>query len=165
MNNHKRFLMLIIISIIHTIYELVIVNLIFFKFSNASLNPKLLKSFANINYCITLILYFLIGLVFLFLFLILTFQFSFICRNETTSENLRRNPNISNPFDDGCSKNIQQFFNNIYGYKDIITYNKLSTDYLNEVTLITEFYSILERKNSVSSIKSTAAVVEPDELL
>jgi hypothetical protein len=78
---------------------------------------------------------------------IIFFQIKFICSNETTSENIRRISNTSNPYNRGCKSNIKEFFYDMEGYRQIVTYNEVARDYLMTICLITEYYAILGRKS------------------
>ncbi len=103
--------------------------------------------FNNFFYLSTITLS-LITFIFLILLLaIIFFQIKFICSNETTSENIRRIAYTSNPYNRGCKSNIKEFLYDMEGFRDIVTYNEVARDYLMTTCLITEYYSMLERKS------------------
>jgi hypothetical protein len=97
--------------------------------SSTSSDEKAIYYLAGTMSCISVILF--IPLLFIILF-----HIKYICNNETTSENLRRIPQVRNIFDNGMRKNCHDFFNNLFEYKNEIKYSDQANIYLKRSTLV-----------------------------
>jgi hypothetical protein len=150
MHNHKKFIILIIISIIYCFSNIALLTIILIKLKDNPIESKHLNSFKNINYILTIFLITIVGVATVLLVILIFFQLKFIAKNETTSENIRRSAGMINLFDKGCKQNIKDFVSNIGGYKCLVNYNTNSKGYLSSVRLVTEFYNLIEIRISKS---------------
>lgn len=77
--------------------------------------------------------------VFISIAILLLFQLSFISKNTTTSEELRKEKKPIPDFDTGsCKENWDIFWNRIFSYKQKIEYNENSEFYLNKNITLAE---------------------------
>jgi hypothetical protein len=93
------------------------------------------KSFEFIT---TIVLLSVVSIFSVFILILIFFQTRSILCNQTTSEYIKSEGKVPNPFDEGLRRNISQFFCNIYGYKEKINLNESARLYLKNI-LITEY--------------------------
>ena len=128
--NQKTFLFFIYTCLLHcTIFILFIIYTIF--------EYKTSMSMKQYFFCV-LDLGIIIVITVMFFSLAL-YQFYFICTNQTTSENIKRNDLQQNQFNTGSiCKNITEFFKDPLGYKNRFLFNSASTELIEKTKLVRE---------------------------
>ena len=138
LNNHKHFIILIIINFIYFVYNMIVLmNLIFSR-----INKERIEELTTVNNLFLYLLVVLNGILVLFHLALLINHGTYICTGQTTSERIRRKKGAKNPFsNDSICKNIKEFWNYPMKYKEKIEYNDKASKFLDTNILICDYLS------------------------
>ena len=138
LNNHKDFIILVIVNIIFFSYNTII--LIHFLFSR--INKENIAELANVDNLFVYILLILNGFILLFHIALFINHSIYISTGQTTSEKIKRKKGATNPFTTGkILKNIIEFWSYPMKYRERIEYNDKALKYLDTNILICDYLS------------------------
>jgi len=137
-NNNRKFIMLLVINLIVCAYNpIVLLLFIFLRFEEED-KDKVNQA----DRLCTLILIILNSFLFLFHGILILSHSLYIGTGQTTSEKIKRNPNITNPFcRDSCCENMDEFWKCPMKYRENIKYNENASKYINTNILISDYLS------------------------
>ena len=138
LNNHKHFIILIIINIFFYIYNTIL--LIFFTLS--IINNEKISDLANVENIFLYILLIINSALFLFHFALFITHSIYIITGQTTSEKIRRAKGAKNPYSTNSAlKNIIEFWKYPMRYREKIEYNQNASNFLDTNILICDYLS------------------------
>lgn len=138
-DNHKKFLMLLPITIIYLIQCFATLMCLFLCLEKVQGNIVVYEQITIAEMVISSLLCGIVLCVFFFVSALICTQSFYISINQTTSENIKKLKNSINPYTLGSScDNIKEFFNDSLGYKKRIEYNSNSKRYLDKVVLLSD---------------------------
>ena len=133
-HNHKRFLILIVYSLFHSI-----LHFSFNVYILVNYGDKICTS----TYLTCLFLVVFSGLVNIFLTLLILYQIYFISQDITTSEYLRMDKYKANLFDDNFKLNWKKFLFDEENFETDLIYNDNAKQIMQKTYLIKDFYKCL----------------------
>lgn len=138
LNNHKDFIILMIINLIFCIFNTIII--MYFIFSRINKDD-----YSQLTKVDNIFLYILLGLngsILLFHIALLINHTIYICTGQTTSEKIRRKKGAPNPFaNESKIKNCLEFWKYPMKYKEKIEYNDKASKFLDTNNLICDYLS------------------------
>jgi hypothetical protein len=166
--NHHSFLFYSIYSFVICMFYMIL-TIIFLVHDIKNIghnNEECIDPNNNEYFCNTYKVYNFIFVLFtwiftMFLACLVFFQVKFISSNVTTSEYLSKT-NV-NTFDKGFKNNWKQFMNDIYKYKESITYNEMGKYYINSNVLLQDYFINLSKKSFLKSSKKSAITINDDK--
>ena len=138
LNNHRHFIILLIVNLIFFIYNTsILMSLIFIRFDKQGLNELTMVE--------NLFLFFLVvlnGVLLLFHIALLINHSIYICTGQTTSEKVRRKPRAKNPYKkEKATQNCLEFWKYPMKYRERIEYNDKASKFLDTNILICDYLS------------------------
>ena len=138
LNNHRHFIILLIVNLIFFIYNTsILMSLIFIRFDKQGLNELTMVE--------NLFLFFLVvlnGVLLLFHIALLINHSIYICTGQTTSEKVRRKPRAKNPYKkEKAIQNCLEFWKYPMKYRERIEYNDKASKFLDTNILICDYLS------------------------
>ena len=138
LNNHKDFILLLIINFIFFIYNTILLFIfIFSKITKEKINEltKVENIFLYILLCFN-------GTLLLFHFALLLNHTIYICTGQTTSEKIRRKKGATNPFTyHKICQNFNEFWKYPMKYRERIEYNDKALEFLDTNILVCDYLS------------------------
>lgn len=136
--NHKKFLLLLLITIIYLLFNIFTIGIVIFNVGFVSYTNT--SKLSSLDYFLSIIYGVLILIVITFVLSLIVYQTIFISTNQTTSENLRRKKGMKNPFTlDSCIENQKEFWVAPLDYRKRIQYNDNSKYFLEMAFLLTDY--------------------------
>ena len=138
LNNHRHFIILLIINLIYFIYN----TSILMSFILTRIDKEGLDELSKVNY---LFLFFLVvfnGVILLFHIALIINHIIYICTGQTTSEKVRRKPRAKNPYrHEKLIQNFIEFWKYPMKYRERIEYNDKASRFLDTNILICDYLS------------------------
>ena len=138
LNNHKHFIILIIINIFFYIFNTILLII----FTLSIINNDKISDLANVENIFLYILLIINSALFLFHFALFITHSIYIITGQTTSEKIRRAKGAKNPYSTNSAlKNIIEFWKYPMRYREKIEYNQNASNFLDTNILICDYLS------------------------
>ena len=138
LNNHKYFIILVLINLFYFIYTIILLTNLAF----ASINKDKFEELSNAQKGFLYFLVCLNGVLFLFHLALLINHSIYIFTGQTTSERIRRKKGATNPFThNNIVKNFIEFWKYPMKYRERIEYNDKASKFLDTNILICDYMS------------------------
>lgn len=166
--NHKKFLFLLLITIIYLLFNIFTIGIIIFNVGFVSYKKD--TKLSPLDYILSIIYGVLIVCTILFVVSLIVYQTIFISTNQTTSENLRRKKGTKNPFTLGsCRENQNEFWISPLDYRNRIQYNDNSKYFLEMAFLLTDYIDNIDimypNRRSLINKKEETKPVQKEEIV